>query len=292
MIQNDYELENFKIHLNTILKKDLFRTREKVMKSCPKCGCTKYMKYGFYNGIQRYKCKNEICGKTFSLGTNSIWSYSKKCADKWIEFIELMLERRTLKYCAEKLNININTAFFWRHKVLHALTFNSIPNSLFGDVHITKSGVKENFKGARNITRTQREDIIIVSAKGEKDSLLSLPVSKKIWNEKDFNEKIYSRIKKDSYIIPYADRYIFAIAKRHNNDSRKLIKNEVEIIKNYRLISKAWFRCFRGIATKYLIEYLCWFIIEHREKTFNSLECLYDFMNECNFIKISKIREV
>jgi transposase-like protein len=292
LIKNDYYLENLKVHLKLILKRDLYSSRQKMIKSCPICGCTEYIKYGYYNEIQRYKCKNKCCGKTFSWGTNSIWSYSKKCANKWVEFIELMLEKRTLKYCAHKLSININTAFYWRHKVLHALTYDNIPNSLFGDVHMTKSGMKESFKGCRNITKLKRDNIFIVSAKGDEDNLLSLPISKKLWSQKDFREKIYSKIEKDSYIIPYSDRYIYAIAKVHNNGLKRVAEKEDEIIKNYRAILKEWFRCFRGISTKYLTKYLCWFIIEYREKEFNNLECLYELMNEFNFIKTIKIRSI
>mgnify|MGYP000432331519 CR=1 FL=1 len=33
---------------------------------CPYCEGDKVIKYGFYKGIQRYKCKNEDCGKTFN----------------------------------------------------------------------------------------------------------------------------------------------------------------------------------------------------------------------------------
>ncbi|MDS0526970.1 hypothetical protein NNC19_14855 [Clostridium sp. SHJSY1] len=173
MIKKDYDLKRLKLHIGSILKKDLYKSRKKIIKCCPTCGSEKIIKHGFYNGIQRYKCKNELCSKTFSLSTNSIWSYSKKTAEKWGEFIELMLERRTLKYCAERLSININTAFYWRHKVLHAIRFDNIPKSLFGNIHMTKSTMKESFKGCRNISKLERDNIFIVSAKGIAIKLIS-----------------------------------------------------------------------------------------------------------------------
>lgn len=290
MIQNDYNLERLKLHLSLILKKDLYKSREKAMKFCPICKSEHYIKHGSYNGIQRFRCKNKCCGKTFSLGTNSIWSYSKKSANKWVEFIELMLEKRTLKYCAEKLNININTAFYWRHKVLHSMTFDSIPKSLFGNIHMTKSNMKESFKGCRNINKSDRDNIFIVSAKGNEDNLLSVPISKKLWSQKDFDEKIYSRVDKGSNIIPYSDRHIYTIAKRHNNSFKKSNEVEDKVIKDYRAISKEWFKCFRGISTKYLTGYLCWLIIAYREKEFRNLEWLYELIGEFNFINTTEIR--
>jgi transposase-like protein len=212
LIKVDKNLEKLKDHLEVILKKDLYKSREKIIECCPICGDTKYIKYGNYNGIQRYKCKNPCCGKTFSWGTNSLFSYSKKSANKWIEFIELMLEKRTLKYCAEKLTININTAFYWRHKVLMAMKFDKVTNSLCGNVHMTKSTMKESFKGCRNISKRDRDNIFIISAKADGDSLLSLPICKKLWSQKDFDEKIYLRVEKSSNIIPYSDRIIYGIA--------------------------------------------------------------------------------
>ncbi len=38
-----------------------------------------------------------------------------------MEYIQLMLEGKTLKQCAKTLEISIPTAFYWRHKVLNAL---------------------------------------------------------------------------------------------------------------------------------------------------------------------------
>ena len=210
MIEIDRNLENLSRYLNDILKPNIYNERKKQINDCPKCGCHHYIKYGFFKGIQRYRCKK--CGKTFSLVTNSIWSYSKKEANKWIKFIELMLEKRTLKFCADELKININTAFYWRHKVLHAMTFFNIPDSLIGNVHMIKTSTKENFKGNKHIDTDVREKVYVVSAKGDEDKILCLPVCKKIWDINKFNEKIYKRINKNSIIIPYLDRYIRVIA--------------------------------------------------------------------------------
>ncbi|GAA0856145.1 MULTISPECIES: transposase [Clostridium] len=47
-------------------------------KECPLCSSSGFIKYGKYNKIQRYKCKNQLCNKTFSDCTNTIWYNSKK----------------------------------------------------------------------------------------------------------------------------------------------------------------------------------------------------------------------
>jgi hypothetical protein len=66
----------------------------------------------------------------------------------------------------------------------------------------------ENFKGCRNIETTSRRNIWVVGAKGIDDSMLVKPISIGNWNFKSFDEKIYSKIEKSSYLIPYGDRFI------------------------------------------------------------------------------------
>ncbi|PRR84410.1 IS1/IS1595 family N-terminal zinc-binding domain-containing protein [Clostridium vincentii] len=292
MIKNDCDLANLNEHMKKTLKLNLCQSRAKNINSCPICGHDKYIKYGFYSGVQRYKCKNRYCEKTFSLSTNFIWSYSKKSPEKWAEFIELMLAKKTLRYCAKKLEINLSTAFYWRHKVLKGLTFHNIPKYLYGDVHIGKAIMRENFKGNRNIKDSFRKDIWIVAAKGKQDNILSLPVCKNGWNAKEFEEKVYKKIDKESYIKAYGDRYIWAIAKKHNLNSIKT-KEEVELkIRNFTGNVNKWFSCFRGIATKYLRGYLCWFIIFYRDKEFTNMSILYELAKDCSFINTEKIRLV
>lgn len=292
LIKNDCNIENLNEHMKKILKLNLCQSRKKNINSCPICGHNKYIKYGFYNGVQRYKCKNENCEKTFSLSTNFIWSYSKKSPEKWVEFIELMLAKKTLRYCAEKLNINLSTAFYWRHKVLNGLSFNNIPKCLYGNIHMGKAIMKENFKGCRNIRAPYRKDIWIVAAKGKQDSILSLPVCKNGWNPKAFDEKIYKKIDKDSYIRAYGDRYLCAVADRHNSNSIRIEEEEELKIRNFTGNVKRWFTCFRGVATKYLREYLCWFIIFYRDKEFTNINLLYELAKDFSFINTEKIRLV
>ena len=283
MIEFDTNLDNYENYIEKIVKSQIYSSRKSVTNSCPKCGCSHYIKYGKFKEIQRYRCKE--CGKTFSLVTNSIWSYSKKKPYKWVKFIEFMLEKKTLEYCADKLKISINTAFYWRHKVLHAMTFTKIPDSLTGKIHMIKISTKENFKGNKHIDTDVREKVFVVSARGKEDSILCLPVCKKRWDINKFNDKVYKRIDPKSIIIPYVDRYVHVIAKKHNEkvkvdkkeiDDRKLRSNCIagdfdKLISNFYLVCKSWFSPFYGVATKYLKRYFCWLIIYNLKKKFTNM---------------------
>ena len=274
MIKMDIDYNELKEHANSLLKKDIYTKRK--MDVCPHCKSNMYIKYGKFNGIQRFRCKE--CKKTFSLVTNSVWSYSKKKPSEWFKFCELILEKKVLRECAKILNININTAFAWRHKVLEALRKIQNETILKGNIHMTKTSVKENFKGNKKIETDRREKIIVVSANGDMDTMLSIPLCRRVWNFKEFELKVVPRISEGSNIIPYVDRYIYLAAKKYTAASYKNIPADNEIIKNFRIIYKNWFERVNGVATKYLVHYLSWFVMFCREKIFNDIEFLYELI--------------
>ena len=284
MIKEDIDLKDLQLHINKLLRKDLYA--KKHIDCCPICSGSSYIKYGSYKEMQRYKCKE--CGKTFSKSTNSLWSYSKHTPSKWIEFIELFMERKSLRFCAAKLEISLVTAFYWRHKILHGLTLDPLPNRLKGNIHIGKTLIKENFKGCRNIETPTRSNIWVIGAKGSDDSMIINPISKGLWDLKKFNERIYFRIEKESYITAYEDRYISLIAKSHNKKIFKQILPEIRI-KFLRSNLNKWLKRFHGIATKYLERYLSFFILFNLDKIINYMDLVNYLTCGDRFIETKKI---
>ena len=284
MIQKKVKSKKLKEHINSFLKKDIYKNKK--IECCPICGGKKYIKHGYYKEIQRYKCKE--CGKTFSDTTNLLWSYSKKDLNKWLKFIELMMKKKSLRVCAKKLHINLATAFYWRHKILHGLKFDSIPNTLNGHVHINKTIIIENFKGCRNITTTKRRNIWIIVAKGDEDSILAMPIFKDFWDWNIFHEKIYSKIEKGSYIISYNDRYSSIKAKEHNKKLIKKVESDDRIKYIIRNLNK-WLSNFKGIATKYLEEYLSFFILFNLDRKIDYMDIICDLSFGNRFISTKEI---
>lgn len=287
MIKEDIELKKLKLHIENLLKKDIYKNKQ--VECCPVCSSSEYIKYGSYKGIQRYKCKE--CLRTFSKATNSLWSYSKHNPSKWIEFLELMMEKKSLRFCATKLEINLATAFYWRHKILHGLTLDVLPKKLNGDVYIGKILIQENFKGCRNIDTDIRRNIWVVGAKGSDDLLLIKPISKGLWNLKNFNEKIYSNVEEESYIIPYGDRYISLVAKSHNKNLIKEIRDENKI-KFLKMNLNIWLKSFSGIATKYLEEYLSLFILFNLVKVIDYMDLISYLSLGDRFIRTKEIGSI
>ncbi|MCM1988150.1 IS1595 family transposase [Oceanirhabdus seepicola] len=117
---------------------------------CPHCGYKKIWKYGKYQGKQRYKCKSEECGKTFSDRTLSPMYCSKKGIDKWIEYMKCMVRGLSLSDCSRIVGINIATAFYWRHKIMDGLRENMGTGCVGGIVEMGHMVVVESIKGNRN----------------------------------------------------------------------------------------------------------------------------------------------
>ena len=285
MIRKKVKAKKLKFHIAEFIKDSLYINKK--INCCPICGGKKYIKHGTYKGIQRYKCKE--CMKTFSTSTNSLWSYSKKDLNIWIQFIELMMKRRSLRFCAKKLNINLATAFYWRHKILNVLKNDSVPSSLKGYVHINKTILKENFKGSRNMAVKRRRNIWVVAAKGDDDSMLVIPALNDFWDWNLFKNKIYSKIGEEAYIVPYEDRYIRVQAKKHNKNLLKEIQPDDRI--KYIIVNlRKWLGKYKGVATKYLESYLSFFVLFNLDKKIDYIDITSYLCSKNSFIKTEEIK--
>lgn len=97
---------------------------------------------------QRYRCKN--CQKTFTESTATP-IYRTRKSNRWLEFIECMLSGLSLHEFAKKMKgISHTTLFFWRHKILSALSQIKI-NSFEEIVEMDETYFLYSEKGKRKI---------------------------------------------------------------------------------------------------------------------------------------------
>jgi transposase-like protein len=117
---------------------------------CPHCNSVKVVKNGKVKDIQRFKCKE--CGKNFSIKTKTTFYHSHKPLTLWNKYIECMQQKLTLQKIADKLHINIKTAWLWRHKILS--TIRTIKKKkMTGIVEADEVYFRESQKGSNNMTR-------------------------------------------------------------------------------------------------------------------------------------------
>lgn len=237
---------------------------------CPYCEGDKVIKYGFYKGIQRYKCKNEDCGKTFNNDINNPFRYSKKFKDMWEKYFEVFLKGVSLRECALRMNITLVTAFFWRHRFLHDLCEKSYIEKIGSYVELTKLALNENFKGDRKYHKEKRDKVIIVNAVNDYIDILPIFAARNFIGLFDIRDNIIPRLDRKAYVVGLLDGRLKVFAKGFNEINKiKLKENKVSNIDiSYSNKIKTWLTKFNGVASKYLENYLSWRAFEYK----NSIE--------------------
>lgn len=246
--------------------------------ACPFCGSTHVIKNGKKDGIQRYLCKD--CHKTFGNTHSSIVKSSKKDLEVWAKYIHCMIEKYPLRRCAKECGIDLTTAFYWRHKILDALT------NMMGDVqldgvveadetftNVSYKGNHKNFKlprksfnrGGKATKRGLSKEKVCIPCGINLNGLSIARISnlgKPKWT--DIEKVLGGRVEKDSVFVTDSfrgyQRLSNAMELNHIRIPRNKHKNgvfNIQLLNNYHSQLKGMINHrFKGVATKYLNNYL------------------------------------
>ena len=125
---------------------------------CPHCGHTHVIKNGKdHPGFQRYLCKNETCGRTFSIATGTVLQASKKGVADWEKALECMSQKMTCRQIAQAVGINKDTARIWRYKLAGALSKLRSATKTKGKVEADEKVMALSFKGNHAKTKDYHE---------------------------------------------------------------------------------------------------------------------------------------
>ena len=93
-----------------VIEAKLAETRQ-----CPHCDTLGAVSRGKTRGLRRYQCK--ACKKTFNAATGTaLQGVHKK--ERWLTYGECLADGLTIRESAERCNIAVSTAFYWRHRFL------------------------------------------------------------------------------------------------------------------------------------------------------------------------------
>ena len=255
----------YKILMNEKYNKKLNnRSKEYDKNLCPYCECEKIIKYGFYNGIQRYKCKNKYCGKTFNNDINNPFRYSKKFKDLWEKYFDVFLEGISLRECALMMKVTLVTAFFWRHRFLHDLCEKNHIEKIGSYVELTKVVLRENFKGDRRYKEEKRDNIIIVNAVNDYIDIIPIFAARNFIGLFDIRDNIIPRLDRKSYVVGLLDGRLKVFAEGFNEINKVKYNKISNIDMAYSNKFKTWLSKFNGVASKYLEHYLSWRAFEYK----------------------------
>ena len=248
-------------------------------KVCSHCNCEDISRNGKYNDKQRYICKD--CGKTFTDFTNSATYKSKKPLDKWMKYAKCMLSGYSIRKCAEIVEINIATSFFWRHKILNCISTFLGVGSVDGVVEADEVFFAYSYKGTKpaNMPRPSRkrgkqvkkrgisnEQVCVATALDRQRNLIiellctgrmTSDELKKLYNNRIGEASILCTDSHKSYMQFAEDMEL-----EHKRIKRGKHKEDIYHIQHINSLHsnlKRWMNRFNGVATKYLGNYMKWF---------------------------------
>lgn len=240
---------------------------------CPYCNGTRIVLWGKRKGIQRYHCKS--CSVYFNDLTGTPMAWTKKL-EKWSKMTQALQKSLTLEQTAAELNISISTAFRWRHRLLEGLGANHQKVQLSGIIEIDETLFRISEKGSRKLSRMPRKrghgtlrgrsknQVYAVIARDRTRRTRSFFL--KQMSGKALISELGSSISKGSEVCTDAWRFyrtfINKLELRHiqlnMSRGRRVVHGiyHVQNVNSYHSRLKNWIRGFRGVATKYLLNYL------------------------------------
>lgn len=246
---------------------------------CPLClSKGPFKKNGTYRERQRYVCKS--CKRTFNDLTNTPTHYSKHKGDKWAEYLKAMTHGDSIRKCAARVGISVDTSFKWRHKILHALGEKK-DQILDGIVESDETYVLHSEKGKRTLTRKARkrggkakkrgisnEQVCILVARDRIKNTISEVATFGRMAAETFDSIVTSRLGHDVILCtdeePTFRKYCREHSIRHekvNPGKKRYVTNGIYHIQNVNAFHerfKGFLARRRGVASKYLNHYLAW----------------------------------
>ena len=252
---------------------------------CPRCKCEYVTKAGVRNGRQVYKCKN--CKYQFRETAKSLVYHMHKYY-LLINYIKCMLEGKSLRACAKEVGISLPTSFKWRHKILSAIRGLEGGINFSGITEVDELLMQYSEKGRRYKSLEEKEQAmntvhpnvaVLVMTDREGNLLFKHTGENRVQNSQ-IKEELQRRVSEKN-LICFKPNEKFQQAVKESPSKKVLVKSPTEkilvrrktkglVIYSVNIAEKkitnflVWMMRFRGVATKYLQNYLMWFVVMNK----------------------------
>lgn len=251
--------------------------------SCPYCQNEHTIKNGKHKGNQRYLCK--VCNRNFIYSTGTALQGIKKKGEfeeyKSIMFTEGFVPLKTM---SKRLDISMQTAFDWRHKILCNLKptdSNFIDITEIDDIWFLYSqkgrqGLKYSRKRGGSSRRGDNDfqvKLLVTSDRNNTNDMSVVRIGR--LKAKDIERKIGNRIGDGVTLVSDKHQSIKSFAKKNNINhvsfkSSDHVKDEVYHVQTVNSMASRLKgdinHKLRGVSTKYLQSYANWFQITESHK--------------------------
>lgn len=258
--------------------------KEKEKVCCPCCNSNHIVKNGHdKNGVQTYKCKD--CNKKFNACSNSLVAHTKLTYDKIIIFFECMNDKLSIRKTASKMEVNQNTVFLFRHKVLDCISEFRKNIKLEGEIEADEVYESINLKGTKkNMPRFSKprsskggskrgisnHQVCIASAIDEFDNFFLEIVGNGPITSDEVNNVFTDKIDKASILITDCKSSYEKFCKDKNIRLEQVKSGTYVNSIGYNLATinslhsewSTFLSHFKGVSTKHLQHYLDWFSLQ------------------------------
>ncbi|MGX9221017.1 IS1595 family transposase [Massilia varians] len=247
---------------------------------CPSCACEPYYRHGQANGLQRYRCR--ACGRTYNDLSGTPLA-RLRLREKWLDYLGTVLDSKSVRAAASEIGVHRNTAFRWRHRFLEGPR-HAQPTRLGGIAEADEMFMLESQKGARKLDRPARRrggraskrgisrelDCILV-ARDRSGQTVDAVVGRGALTVAQLERHLLSRLDRQVLLVSDAHAAYRRFARKHGIAHqavnlragvrvRRAVAGAIHVqnVNAYHQRFRQWLSRFRGVASRYLPNYLGW----------------------------------
>ena len=247
---------------------------------CPRCACERYHRHGQANGLQRYRCRD--CGRTYNDLSGTALA-RLRLREKWLDYLGAVLDSTSVRVTAGQVGVHRNTAFRWRHRFLDRVKHHQ-PQRLNGIAEADEMFLLESQKGARKLDRPPRKrggragrrgisrelDCILV-ARDRGGQTIDALVGRGALTVAQLERHLLPRIDRQVLLVSDSNAAYRAFSRKHgiahaagNICAGERVRRSaagaihVQNVNAYHQRLRQWLSRFRGVASRYLPNYLGW----------------------------------
>jgi transposase-like protein len=243
---------------------------------CPHCRDPHKHRCGQASGLQRFRCLG--CRRTFNALTGTPLARLRK-RERWLPYLECVLASRTVRESAKLSGVHRTTSFRWRHRFIPGAA-RERPASLCAIVEADETYRLESQKGSRSLARPPRRRGVVARRRGiHRDHDCLLVARDRSGQTLDFHTgrgpvtaaQLHACLRPllpaDVLLISDAAAAYrtFAAQARITHEAVNLRAGvrargaiHIQNVNAWHSRFKSWLIRFRGVASRYLINYSGW----------------------------------